>query len=69
MRVLVRGGGVVGVTTATVPIFGFARCRNLMLDAGHGHIGWTMSCGPAKVVSDPIARHDPGIDLDGMLHA
>ena len=54
---------------ATVPIFGFARYRNLVLDIGHGHIGRTMAYGSAKVVSDLIAERDPGIDPDGMLYS
>ena len=61
--------GLRPMTPTTVPIFGFARYRNLMLNVGHGHIGWTMSCGSAKVVTDLIAGRDPGIDLDGMLYA
>ena len=61
--------GLRPMTPTTVPIFGFARYRNLMLNVGHGHIGWTMSCGSAKVVSDLIAGRDPGVDLDGMLYA
>ena len=59
--------GLRPMTPTTVPIFGFARYRNLMLNVGHGHIGWTMSCGSAKVVCDLLAGRDPGIDLDGML--
>jgi len=61
--------GLRPMTPTTVPIFGFARYRNLMLNVGHGHIGWTMSCGSAKVVADLIAGRDPGIDLDGMLYS
>ena len=60
--------GLRPMTPTTVPIFGFARYRNLMLNVGHGHIGWTMSCGSAKVVSDLLVGRDPGIDLDGMLY-
>ena len=60
--------GLRPMTPTTVPIFGFARYRNLMLNVGHGHIGWTMACGSAKVVSDLLAGRDPGIDLDGMLY-
>ncbi len=60
--------GLRPMTPTTVPIFGFARYRNLMLNVGHGHIGWTMSCGSAKVVSDLLAGRDPGIDLDGLLY-
>lgn len=57
------------MTPTTAPIFGAARYRNLMLKVGHGHIGWTMACGSAKVVADLFAGRDPGIDLDGMLYA
>ena len=60
--------GLRPMTPTTVPIFGFALYRNLMLNVGHGHIGWTMSCGSAKVVADLLAGRDPGIDLDGMLY-
>ena len=60
--------GLRPMTPTTVPIFGFARYRNLMLNVGHGHIGWTMSCGSAKVVADLIAGRDPGLDLEGMLY-
>lgn len=61
--------GLRPMTPTTVPIFGFARYRNLMLNVGHGHIGWTMSCGSAEVVADLLAGRDPGIDLDGMLYS
>ena len=61
--------GLRPMTPTTVPVFGFARYRNLMLNVGHGHIGWTMSCGSAKVVADLIAGRNPDIDLDGMLHS
>ena len=61
--------GLRPMTPTTVPILGFARYRNLMLNVGHGHIGWTMSCGSAKVVTDLVAGRDPGIDMDGMLHS
>ena len=60
--------GLRPMTPTTVPIFGFARYRNLMLNVGHGHIGWTMSCGSAKVVADLLAGRNPEIDLDGMLY-
>lgn len=60
--------GLRSMTPTTAPIFGLARYRNLVLDVGRGHIGWTMSCGSAKVVADLLAGRDPGIDLDGMLY-
>ena len=61
--------GLRPMTPTTVPIFGFARYRNLMLNVGHGHIGWTMACGSGKVVADLLTGRDPEIDLDGMLYS
>jgi D-amino-acid dehydrogenase len=48
------------------PILGLARHRNLFLNCGHGHMGWTMACGTARVVSDLMTGRMPEIDLDGL---
>ena len=61
--------GLRPMTLTTVPICSFARYRNLMRNVGHGHIGWTMSCGSATVVANLLAGRDLGIDLDGMLYS
>ena len=61
--------GLRPMTPSTVPMLGPTRFENLMLNVGHGHIGWTMSCGSAKVVTDLIAGRNPAIDLDGLLYA
>ncbi|TMI79783.1 MAG: FAD-dependent oxidoreductase [Bacillati bacterium ANGP1] len=46
------------------PILGRGRHRNLFLNVGHGHMGWTMAFGTAKIVADLMAGrkpdHDPG---------
>ena len=34
------------------PILGLGRHRNLFLNCGHGHMGWTMACGTARIVAD-----------------
>ena len=60
--------GLRPMTPTTVPILGKARYRNLYLNTGHGHIGWTMSCGSAKLVSDMIAGRECGIDTEGLLY-
>ena len=49
------------------PIFGTGRHRNLFLNTGHGHIGWTMALGSARILADIMAGREPGIDLDGLL--
>jgi D-amino-acid dehydrogenase len=60
--------GLRPMTPEGTPFLGPARYRNLYLNTGHGHIGWTMSCGSAKVTADLIAGRDPGIDLEGMRY-
>jgi D-amino-acid dehydrogenase len=48
------------------PILGLARHRNLFLNCGHGHMGWTMACGTARIVADLMIGRMPEIDLDGL---
>jgi D-amino-acid dehydrogenase len=48
------------------PILGLARHRNLFLNAGHGHMGWTMACGTARIVADLMTSRMPELDLDGL---
>ena len=60
--------GLRPMTPSTVPILGRARYENLYLNTGHGHIGWTMACGSAKVTADLIAGRKPEIDLEGLVH-
>jgi D-amino-acid dehydrogenase len=48
------------------PILGLARQRNLFLNCGHGHMGWTMACGTARIVADLMTGRMPDIDLDGL---
>lgn len=59
--------GLRPMTPEGTPIFGTGRYRNLHLNVGHGHVGWTMSCGSARIIRDLIAGRKPEIDLDGML--
>ncbi len=61
--------GLRPMTPEGTPFLGPARYRNLYLNTGHGHIGWTMSCGSAKVTADLIAGREPGVDLEGMRYA
>jgi D-amino-acid dehydrogenase len=44
------------------PIIGATPVANLWLNTGHGYLGWTMSCGSAKILSDLIAGRSPEID-------
>jgi D-amino-acid dehydrogenase len=61
--------GLRPMTPKGPPILGRARHRNLWLNCGQGHMGWTMSHGSARIVADLIAGRDPAIDLAGMTLA
>ena len=48
------------------PVLGATPIENLFLNAGGGHLGWTFSCGAARIVADIAAGRAPEVDLDGM---
>jgi len=48
------------------PILGLGRHRNLVFNCGHGHMGWTMACGTARLVADLMTGRMPDLDLDGL---
>ena len=59
--------GLRPMTPNNLPFFGRRRFRNLFLNTGHGHIGWTMSHGSAKITADLIAGRAPAISMDGLM--
>ena len=44
------------------PIIGPSPIKNLWLNTGHGHIGWTMACGSSRMLVDLISGRRPEID-------
>jgi D-amino-acid dehydrogenase len=48
------------------PILGLGRHRNLFFNSGHGHMGWTMACGTARIVADLMTGRMPELDLEGL---
>ncbi len=58
--------GLRPMTPEGTPILGKAKFRNLFFNTGHGHIGWTMSCGSARVTADLVSGRKPDIDVEGM---
>ena len=60
--------GLRPMTPTTVPVLGRAKYENLYLNTGHGHIGWTMSCGSGRVTADLVAGRTPEIDTGGLLY-
>lgn len=53
---------------SSVPVIGQARYRNLYLDTGHGHLGWTTACGSGKLLADLVAGRKPEFDTSGLLY-
>jgi D-amino-acid dehydrogenase len=61
--------GLRPMTPEGTPIFGRGRYRNVMFNTGHGHMGWTMSAGSARIAADLIAGRKTAIDTTGMMLA
>ena len=58
--------GLRPMTPEGTPILGPARQPNLYLNTGHGHMGWTMAAGTARITADLVAGRQPELDLTGM---
>jgi len=48
------------------PILGATRVSNLLLNTGHGTLGWTMACGSARVLADLVSGIAPDIDVSDL---
>ena len=59
--------GLRPMTPTNLPFLGRKKYRNLYLNTGHGHIGWTMSHGSARITADLIAGLTPAIPMVGLL--
>ena len=55
--------GLRPVSPSGTPIIGETRVRGLWINAGHGHLGWTLSCGSGRLIADLIDGRDPGIPV------
>ncbi|MCH9000416.1 MAG: D-amino acid dehydrogenase, partial [Proteobacteria bacterium] len=53
------------MTPEGTPIFGLGRQTNLYFNSGHGHMGWTMACGAARIAADLVPGRTPAIHLAG----
>ncbi len=61
--------GLRPMTPDGTPVIGPTRYDNLFLNTGHGTLGWTMSCGSARVVADLVMDRTPDIDMEGLTAA
>jgi D-amino-acid dehydrogenase len=54
------------MTPEGTPVLGRGKFENLYYNTGHGHMGWTMACGTARITADLIAGRAPDLPLDGL---
>ena len=55
--------GLRPVSPSGTPLIGETGIRGLWLNAGHGHLGWTLSCGSGRVLADMFDGRETGIPL------
>jgi D-amino-acid dehydrogenase len=58
--------GLRPATPKGTPVLGRTRYSNLLLNIGHGALGFTLACGCGKIISDLAAGQAPEISLDGF---
>ena len=58
--------GLRPMTPDGTPVIGATPYRNLFLNTGHGTLGWTMSCGSARVLAEIVSGRAPDISLEGL---
>lgn len=58
--------GLRPMTPDSTPIVGATPYANLLLNTGHGTLGWTMACGSGKLVADLALARTPDIRTDGL---
>ncbi|MBP2234607.1 D-amino-acid dehydrogenase [Sinorhizobium kostiense] len=54
--------GLRPMTPDGTPVIGPTNVAGLFLNTGHGTLGWTMSCGSARLISDLVSGRKPEID-------
>jgi len=54
--------GLRPVSADGVPLIGRSRYVNLFLNTGHGHLGWTLAAGSARLLADLLLGRPPEID-------
>ena len=60
--------GLRPMTPTGLPVIDRSKIANVWLNTGHGHMGWTMSNGSARVLADLIAQRRPAIEREGMRY-
>ncbi len=60
--------GLRPMTPTGMPVIDRSPYANLWLNTGHGHMGWTMSNGAARILADLVAQRQPAISREGMTY-
>ncbi|HXZ49367.1 MAG TPA: D-amino acid dehydrogenase [Usitatibacter sp.] len=58
--------GLRPATPRGTPVLGATPCSNLLLDAGHGALGFTLALGTGRVIADLVAARRPAVPLEGL---
>jgi D-amino-acid dehydrogenase len=61
--------GLRPMTPDGTPVIGPTKVEGLFLNTGHGTLGWTMSCGSARLISDLVSGRKPEIDAADLAIA
>lgn len=61
--------GLRPMTPDGTPVIGATKIAGLFLNTGHGTLGWTMSCGSARLISDLVSGRKPDIDAADLAIA
>lgn len=60
--------GLRPMTPTGLPIIDRSPYENFWINTGHGHMGWTMSNGSARILADLVAQTRPAISREGMRY-
>jgi len=60
--------GLRPMTPTGLPIVDRSPIDNLFINTGHGHMGWTMSNGCARMIADMVGQRTPSHSNEGMRY-
>jgi D-amino-acid dehydrogenase len=58
--------GLRPATPKGTPVLGRTQYPNVLLNIGHGALGFTLACGCARIITDLVEGREPEISLDGF---
>ncbi len=61
-----RWAGLRPMTPDGMPLLGRTSIANLLLNTGHGTLGWTLACASGQVMADLIEGRAPEVDAEGF---